>query len=140
MAGVSYLQYVNKSAGVLRAALKEPVKSTVEARSNVEFAGFAGQRRAWRARCVTFSNSCNTVGSLYVLMISIVVLQWTSTRSRRSPRPSRRRKRLLSIARTLVDVDQPQDSQGKTHSVNGVKEERRVREPTLALPLFLTVN
>ncbi|ETN07053.1 hypothetical protein PPTG_13477 [Phytophthora nicotianae INRA-310] len=40
MAGVSYLQYVNKSAGVLRAALKEPVKSTVEARSKVEFAGF----------------------------------------------------------------------------------------------------
>ncbi|KAE8911077.1 hypothetical protein PF005_g9989 [Phytophthora fragariae] len=40
MAGVSYLQYVNKSAGVLRAALKEPVKSTVQARSNVEFAGF----------------------------------------------------------------------------------------------------
>ncbi|KAF4321079.1 hypothetical protein BBO99_00002130 [Phytophthora kernoviae] len=39
-AGVSYLQYINKSAGVVRAALKEPVKSTVEARSNVEFAGF----------------------------------------------------------------------------------------------------
>ncbi|OWZ23750.1 H - or Na -translocating F-type, V-type and A-type ATPase (F-ATPase) [Phytophthora megakarya] len=40
MAGVSYLQYANQSAGVLRAALKEPVKSTVQARSNVEFAGF----------------------------------------------------------------------------------------------------
>uniref|UniRef100_A0AAV1VL78 Uncharacterized protein n=1 Tax=Peronospora matthiolae TaxID=2874970 RepID=A0AAV1VL78_9STRA len=40
MAGVSYLQYVNQSAVVLRSALKEPVKSTVQARSNVEFAGF----------------------------------------------------------------------------------------------------
>lgn len=40
MAGVSYLQYVNKSAGVLRAALKEPVKSKLAARSHVEFAGF----------------------------------------------------------------------------------------------------
>ncbi|RLN90772.1 hypothetical protein BBJ28_00020920 [Nothophytophthora sp. Chile5] len=40
VAGVSYLQYVNKSAGVLRAALKEPVKTTVAPRSNVEFAGF----------------------------------------------------------------------------------------------------
>ncbi|TDH65141.1 uncharacterized protein CCR75_008414 [Bremia lactucae] len=40
MAGVSYLEYVNKSANVLRAALKDPVKSTVEARSNVEFAAF----------------------------------------------------------------------------------------------------
>ncbi|KAL7680491.1 putative ATP synthase, F1 complex, epsilon subunit [Plasmopara halstedii] len=40
MAGVSYLQYVNKSASVLRASLKEPAKSTLEARSNVEFAAF----------------------------------------------------------------------------------------------------
>ncbi|KAI9908711.1 hypothetical protein PsorP6_004016 [Peronosclerospora sorghi] len=40
MAGVSYLQYVNQSASVLRASLKEPVKSTVQARSNVQFAGF----------------------------------------------------------------------------------------------------
>ena len=39
-AGVSYLQYVNQSANVVRAALKEPVKSTVQARSNVEFASF----------------------------------------------------------------------------------------------------
>ncbi|CAI5736530.1 unnamed protein product [Peronospora destructor] len=39
-AGVSYLQYVNQSACVLRAALKEPVKNTVQTRSNVQFASF----------------------------------------------------------------------------------------------------
>ncbi|KAJ0394557.1 hypothetical protein P43SY_010609 [Pythium insidiosum] len=40
LAGLSYLQYVNKSANVLREALKEPVKSKVLHRNNVEFAAF----------------------------------------------------------------------------------------------------
>ncbi|CAH0477133.1 unnamed protein product [Peronospora belbahrii] len=40
MAGVSYLQYVNQSANVVRTALKEPIKSTVQTRSHVGFAGF----------------------------------------------------------------------------------------------------
>ncbi|TMW68770.1 hypothetical protein Poli38472_006238 [Pythium oligandrum] len=40
VAGLSYLQYVNKSAAVLREALKEPVKSKAVARSKVEFATF----------------------------------------------------------------------------------------------------
>ncbi|KAF1332007.1 Atpase, partial [Globisporangium splendens] len=40
VAGVSYLQYVNKSAAVLREALKEPVKTKFAARSEVQFAGF----------------------------------------------------------------------------------------------------
>lgn len=40
VAGMSYLQYVNKSAGILREALKEPVKSKLTPRTNVEFAGF----------------------------------------------------------------------------------------------------
>ncbi|GAB9462693.1 hypothetical protein Gpo141_00000180 [Globisporangium polare] len=40
VAGLSYLQYVNKSAAVLRESLKEPVKSKLVARSNVNFAGF----------------------------------------------------------------------------------------------------
>ncbi|DAZ95909.1 TPA: hypothetical protein N0F65_012620 [Lagenidium giganteum] len=40
VAGMSYLQYVNKSAGVLREAVKEPLKSKIAARSNVQFAGF----------------------------------------------------------------------------------------------------
>lgn len=40
VAGMSYLQYVNKSAGILREALKEPIKSKLTPRTNVEFAGF----------------------------------------------------------------------------------------------------
>lgn len=39
-AGMSYLQYVNKSANVLRSALKEPIKSKANAMSNVQFTGF----------------------------------------------------------------------------------------------------
>ncbi|OQR86482.1 H - or Na -translocating F-type, V-type and A-type ATPase (F-ATPase) Superfamily [Achlya hypogyna] len=47
--GMSYLQYVNFSAGVVRASLKEPVKSTVAARNAVDFATWkwtAGERGA----------------------------------------------------------------------------------------------
>jgi len=40
VAGMSYLQYVNKSAAVLRAAVKEPLKSKIESRGTVKFAGF----------------------------------------------------------------------------------------------------
>lgn len=40
VAGMSYLQYVNKSAAVVREALKEPVKSKLVPRSDVNFAGF----------------------------------------------------------------------------------------------------
>ncbi|TYZ67695.1 hypothetical protein PybrP1_012832 [[Pythium] brassicae (nom. inval.)] len=40
VAGMSYLQYVNKSAGFVREALKEPVKSKLAARSEVNFGGF----------------------------------------------------------------------------------------------------
>lgn len=40
VAGLSYLQYVNKSAIVLREALKEPLKSKVAGRNKVEFAAF----------------------------------------------------------------------------------------------------
>ena len=55
-AGLSYLQYANKSANVLRETLKEPVKSKVLFRNNVEFAAFKwaggerGKRGAWRDR------------------------------------------------------------------------------------------
>jgi F-type H+-transporting ATPase subunit epsilon len=40
MAGLSYLQYANKAASVLRETVKEPARSKLLARSNVEFAGF----------------------------------------------------------------------------------------------------
>ncbi|KAF0685000.1 Aste57867_23029 [Aphanomyces stellatus] len=39
-AGLSYLQYVNKSAAVVRAATKEPLKSKIAARSEVDFAAW----------------------------------------------------------------------------------------------------
>nr|CCA14142.1 H or Na translocating Ftype putative [Albugo laibachii Nc14] len=40
VAGVSYLQYTNKSACILRDLLKEPLKSKLAPRNRVEFAGF----------------------------------------------------------------------------------------------------
>lgn len=56
VAGLSYLQYVNKSAAVLRESLKEPVKSKLVARSNVNFAGFkwANGERGTRGTFVFF--------------------------------------------------------------------------------------
>jgi hypothetical protein len=54
MAGMSYLQYINKSASVLRSTLKEPAKTKLASRSNVEIAGFkwANGERGKRGMCL----------------------------------------------------------------------------------------
>ncbi|CAK4082592.1 unnamed protein product [Aphanomyces euteiches] len=39
-AGLSYLQYVNKSAAVVRSATKEPLKSKIASRNEVDFAAW----------------------------------------------------------------------------------------------------
>ncbi|ETV83302.1 hypothetical protein H257_04058 [Aphanomyces astaci] len=39
-AGLSYLQYVNKAAVVVRAATKEPLKSKIASRSEIDFAAW----------------------------------------------------------------------------------------------------
>ena len=40
VAGLSYLQYTNKAASVLRSALKEPLKTQAEARGAITMTGF----------------------------------------------------------------------------------------------------
>ena len=40
VAGLSYLQYVNKSASAVRAALKEPARTKALARDQIHLAGF----------------------------------------------------------------------------------------------------
>lgn len=67
VAGMSYLQYVNKSAGILREALKEPIKSKLTPRTNVEFAGFKwadGERgkRGKRAALIAYRNRMDKNG------------------------------------------------------------------------------
>lgn len=40
VAGMSYMQYTNKSACILRETLKEPLKSKLAPRNHIEYAGF----------------------------------------------------------------------------------------------------
>ena len=74
-AGLSYLQYVNKSAGVLRETLKEPVKSKVLGRNKVEFAAFKwadGERGKRGMSCANLKKS--RILTNQVLMVFLCVL------------------------------------------------------------------